>query len=352
MKIHSAHAWRESLPLKKPYAIAYKTITGTELVFLEVVLENGITGLGSANPFPEVVGETAEKTLHNLENIVPQLCGKDIRYFQQLIDETERSLPAQPGTLAAVDIALHDAFAKHLGVSVLKFYGEKVRPLPTSVTIGIKDTAAVMEEAKEYHALGFRVLKLKTGHHVEEDIERVRKLKEIFSDVVIRADANQGYRLNDLQAFMQATTGLIELIEQPLKRGGEAALRTLNTNERRLLVADESLLNAADAFMLSHPLTPYGAYNIKLMKCGGIKAAREIAIIAEQASIDLFWGCNDESIVSITAALHTAYSCSNTKYLDLDGSFDLSKDLVEGGFVLKDGCLLPKNEPGLGFKRI
>jgi L-Ala-D/L-Glu epimerase len=42
-------------------------------------------------------------------------------------------------------------------------------------------------------------------------------------------------------------------------------------------------------------------------------------------------GCNDESIISITAALHMAYACPNTKYIDLDGSFDLMEDLVTGG---------------------
>ena len=49
------------------------------------------------------------------------------------------------------------------------------------------------------------------------------------------------------------------------------------------------------------------------------------------------------------AALHVAYSCSNTKYIDLDGSFDLSKDYVEGGFILKDGYMHCSNNPGLGF---
>jgi L-Ala-D/L-Glu epimerase len=77
----------------------------------------------------------------------------------------------------------------------------------------------------------------------------------------------------------------------------------------------------------------------------------EIATIAKNASIDLFWGCNDESIVSITAALHAAYACSNTKYLDLDGSFDLAKDIVEGGFELIDGYMYPSNLPGLGINK-
>jgi L-alanine-DL-glutamate epimerase-like enolase superfamily enzyme len=137
-----------------------------------------------------------------------------------------------------------------------------------------------------------------------------------------------------------------------MKVGSEPELATLNASERRLLCADESLLNATSAWQLSNMPQPYGIYNIKLMKSGGISGARDIATITKNAGIDLFWGCNDESIVSIAAALHVAYSCSNTKHLDLDGSFDLAKDLVEGGFFVKEGYLIPNNQPGLGFNKL
>jgi L-alanine-DL-glutamate epimerase-like enolase superfamily enzyme len=125
----------------------------------------------------------------------------------------------------------------------------------------------------------------------------------------------------------------------------------LNTG-KEILVADESLIHAADAFALSHSPLSFGVYNIKLMKCGGIKAAKEIATVAQQAGINLFWGCNDESIISITAALHAAYSCANTKYIDLDGSLDLSRDVVKGGFILKDGFMYCSEKPGLGVERV
>lgn len=351
MKIHSIHTWCEKLPLTKPYTIAYKTIVKTELIFAEVVLENGITGLGAANPFPEVVGETAEITVTNLQSdFIQNFKERDIRMFQQLIDETAEHFPDQPGTLAAIDIALHDAFGKFIGISILDFYGKKIEALPTSVTIGIKKTDEMIEEAKGYYALGFKILKIKTGHNVEEDIERVQKLKEAFENkFIIRVDANQGYTVEDLKKFITATGHGVELIEQPVKKGDEKLLHKMNDNDKKILVADESLLNPADASALSHPPQSFGVYNIKLMKCGGIRAAKQIATIANYAGIHLFWGCNDESIISITAALHTAYSCNNTKYIDLDGSFDLSKDIVEGGFVLKDGYMHTTGLPGLGY---
>ena len=355
MKIKSVKTWLQQLPLTKPYTIAYKTIDDTEIVFLEITLENGITGIGAANPFAEVVGETPAITLANLQNdFVQQLVGRDIRLFNQLIDEALLQFPHLPGTIAAIDVALHDAFCQFIGIPVVDFYGRKIDALPTSITIGIKEVAEMIEEAKANFMAGFKVMKIKTGLDVEQDIERVTKLNELFVNKMrIRVDANQGYSLENLKRFIQETKSLsIELIEQPMAVGKENELATLSETDRKLLTADETLIDAATALQLSHPPKPYGIFNIKLMKSGGIRGAHEIGIIAANAGIDLFWGCNDESMVSIAAALHVAYSCSNTKYLDLDGSFDLSSDLVTGGFILKDGYLYCNDQPGFGFRKI
>ena len=355
MKITAVHSYLQNLPLTKPYTISYKTTADTEIVFLEITLENGVTGIGAANPFADVVGETSAQTLANLQSgYLDHFTGKDIREFNSLIDDAAKFFPKQPGTLAAIDIALHDLFGKYLGIPVLGFYGQKSQALPTSVTIGIKEWKEMLEEADGYYQLGFRILKIKTGMDVDADIERVKKLSERFNGKMhIRVDANQGYTLADLQKFIEQTRHLnLELIEQPVKSGQEKLLHELPEADRKILVADESLLDASSAWKLSNLPQPYGVYNIKLMKSGGIKGAKEIAIIANNAGIDLFWGCNDESIISITAALHAAYSCSNTKFLDLDGSFDLAKDLVDGGFILKDGYLYPNDLPGLGYKKL
>ena len=75
-----------------------------------------------------------------------------------------------------------------------------------------------------------------------------------------------------------------------------------------------------------------------------------IASIAALENIELFWGCNDESIVSITAALHAAFACPHTRYIDLDGSLDLERDEVKGGFILKDGVMHCSDLPGLGLE--
>ena len=354
MKIVSVRSYLKRMALTKPYTIAYNTFSDVRLAFLEVELENGMIGYGSGSPAEDVVGETTEQTLANLQTeFVHQFIGRDIRQFQQIIFESAIHFPHLPGTLAAIDIALHDAFGKFIGCSIAEFYGVKTKALPTSMTIGIKNVQETLDDAAGYRDLGFTVLKIKTGLNLEEDIERVTKLRERFGNhFTIRVDANQGYTIDDLKKFIAATKGQgLELIEQPLPVGKEKELMQLDLSERKLLAADESLKNPEAALKLTTD-KPFGIYNIKLMKCGGIMGAREIATIAQHSGTDLFWGCNDESIISITAALHIAYASVNTKYIDLDGSFDLAEDLVTGGFELKDGCMHINQLPGFGFNLI
>ena len=352
MKIIAIRSYLKHVRLKKPYTIAYNTYHDVSLAFLEVELANGIIGYGSGSPAEEVVGETTEQTSMNLQtDFVQAFVGRDIRQFNELIYEATMQFQQFPGTIAAIDIALHDAFGKYIQLPIAQFYGQKIKSLPTSITIGICDVQETLAQALEYKKMGFRILKVKTGINPEVDLDRIIKLYELFGDYfIIRVDANQGYTFDELTWFIKSIQPYtIELIEQPLKVGLDKELLKLQQTDRKKLAADESLKNAHAALSLSSTDAPYGIFNIKLMKCGGILGAREIATIAQASSIDLFWGCNDESIISITAALHVAYSCPNTKYLDLDGSFDLAEDIVTGGFEIIDGYMHINNNAGFGI---
>lgn len=354
MRIKAIRAYRRNLALTKPYTIAYQTISAVENVILEIELDNGIVGFGAANPDPEVVGESPEQTLQNLNSEwIATLIGSDISTFYGLLNSVNLQFSAAPGTVAALDIALHDAFCQYLGIPVVQFYGQKIRSLPTSVTIGIMDTVDTLSEATAYFDQGFRILKVKTGLNADEDIERILKLRERYGrSIKIRVDANQGYTLTDLNQFLKATQHAdVELVEQPLPVGLEQDLLGLPNETRQRLAADESLKGPEAALTLAHQPQPFGIYNIKLMKCGGIRSALDIATIARTAGISLFWGCNDESRISISAALHAAFSCGNTRYIDLDGSFDLAEDVVSGGFTVDDGQLRPTGGSGLGMAR-
>jgi L-Ala-D/L-Glu epimerase len=355
MKIKFIKVWSTDLGNTKPYTIAFKTIDEVLNAFFEITLDNGVTGIGAANPSEYVTGENLNQTLAALaEKNVEFLVGRDIREFQQLNFECYLKFAKTPAARAAIDIALYDAFTKFIGIPLVQFLGQKIKSLPTSNTIGIKNVEETLKEAQEYGEKGFKILKVKLGKDLSEDIERIVKLREKFGKkFVIRIDSNQGYTSDQTIEFHKKTKHLdIELIEQPLPAKAIAETKKLPEEIRTIIAADESLLSAKDALELVKPPRASGIFNIKLMKCGGISQGLKIADIGLQEGVDLFWGCNDESIVSITAALHTAFACSNTKYIDLDGSLDLARDVVKGGFILKDGIMSCSDKPGLGVERI
>jgi L-Ala-D/L-Glu epimerase len=355
MKIKSIRTWSADLGNTKPYTIAFKTIDEVLNAFVEIELENGTTGIGAGNPSEYVTGESFEQCKAALqEKNIQFLVGRDIRELNQLTFEVWQKFPLNPAARAAIDIALYDVFTKFLGVPLVKYLGQKIHSLPTSNTIGIKNVEETLKEAQEYGERGFTVLKVKLGKDLSEDIERIVKLREKFGKkFIIRIDANQGYDTAKTIEFYNKTKHLnVELIEQPLPAKAVEEMRKLPDAIRKIIAADESLLTPKSALELVKPPTAAGIFNIKLMKCGGISQGLKIADIGLHAGIDLFWGCNDESIVSITAALHLAFSCSNTKYIDLDGSLDLARDVVKGGFILKEGVMYCSDRPGLGVERV
>src|SRR5688500_1395890 len=290
MKIKDIKVWSVDLGNTKPYTIAFKTIDEVKNAFVEIQLENGLTGIGAGNPSEYVVGETLEQCLDVLKQKNLQfLVGRDIREFNQLLFDVWQKFPDNPSARAALDIALHDVFTKYLDVPLVKFLGQKIKSLPTSNTIGIKNVEETLKEAEDFIQRGFRILKVKLGRDLTEDIERLVRLREKFGrDVIIRIDANQGYSTAQTIDFYHRTKDLdIELIEQPLPAKAVTEMKKLPAEIKSILAADESLITPSDALELVKPPIAAGIFNIKLMKCGGISQALKIADIALHEKVDL-----------------------------------------------------------------
>ena len=352
MRIRRAASRLEEFALTRPYAIAgQEPLTGVGNLIVEIETESGLVGLGAGSPGEHVTGETLAACRAALAgDELGWLVDRDIRTLPLLCREAAVRTPGTPAARAAVDIALHDALARHLGVPLVDMLGRAHAALPTSITIGIKPVAETLAEADEYLARGFRVLKVKIGDALDLDLERLAKLRSrVGAAVTIRVDANIGYTVEETARFFERTAPLaIEFVEQPVPREAFDQIRTLAPRARARIAADESLHDERDALALAAPEPACGIYNIKLMKCGGIRPAMRIAAIAETAGVALMWGCMDESRVSIAAALHAAFASPATRYLDLDGSLDLARDVVEGGFTLEDGVMRTTAAPGLG----
>ncbi len=351
MKIVRIEAWPVTLLMNESYAIAYETVCETTNVFLRLETSNGMNGYGCAAPDEPVTGETADMLLEAvLSVVVPLLKGGDPLRRAKLMQHLKTHLKDRPSLLAAVDMALLDILGKVCGLPLWKILGGFRDRMKTSVTIGILPEKETLEQALHWKAQGFRALKLKGGIHVDSDIVRLLRVREVVGDAMeLRFDANQGFNVEESLRFVKETRkARLELIEQPTPRGAPELLKRVTRKAAIPVMADESLMTLRDAFRIARGDLA-DMVNIKLMKVGGIGEALKIDAVAKAAGLEAMVGCMDESALAIAAGLHFALASPNVLYADLDGHLDLQNDPAAGAVILRKGTLFPTGKPGLGF---
>jgi len=351
MIITAAEVWSVEMLLSEPYDIAYENVDKTVNIFLRLETDHGIVGYGCAAPDEKVTGETPDKVLSVInEIIVPSIMKADPLRSSMLLEALKGKLKGYPSAMALLDMSLYDILGKTCNIPVWKMLGGFRDCIKTSVTIGILPVNETLERARYWIEKGFNCLKMKGGTDVDSDIERVRKVREIVGEnTEIRFDANQGFSVIDSIKFFEETKkSKIEMIEQPTKRDEHDKLKCVTKGVNIPVMADESLVTLRDAFRIArHELCDM--VNIKLMKVGGISEALKINAVARSAGLEVMVGCMDESALGIAAGLHFALSCPNVMYADLDGHLSLLDDPFKDSVLIKDGKLYPTEKPGLGI---
>ena len=133
-----------------------------------------------------------------------------------------------------------------------------------------------------------------------------------------------------------AAAARVELIEQPLPAGADAAL----AGPRAVPVcADESVHDRAGLAALADR---YDAINIKLDKAGGLTEALALATQARALGLRIMVGCMVATSLSMAPAVLLAQGAD---WVDLDGPLLLARDRTPA--LSYDGALVHPPDPAL-----
>lgn len=350
MKITSIEYIVLDLKMISGYTIAYESIHGAANIIMKIHTSDGLTGYGCAAPDEEITNESAEDVIASVEHhVIPLLVGKDpfrIVYFNHTLKSI---IPKMRSTLSMVNIALYDLLARKACLPLYQLLGGFRSTIATSITIGITPLDETLRLAADYWKQGFRILKLKGGLSLEEDIDKVFKLRELLGEELqLRFDANQGYSVEESVRFVEKTKpALVEILEQPTAFGDDQALKRVTNSVELPIMADESVRSLNDVYRLSKTEAS-DMINIKIMKVGGLTEALHINSVAKAAGMEVMVGCLDECALGIAAGLHFALSRPNVEYADLDGHLDFSNDPITGLFKIEKGWMTPLGTAGLG----
>jgi L-alanine-DL-glutamate epimerase-like enolase superfamily enzyme len=216
----------------------------------------------------------------------------------------------------ALDCALWDYEAKRSGTSAAELAGlAPLHPVTTAYTISL-DSAEAMAASALAAARNMPLLKLKLGG--AGDAARLRQVRAACPQARLIADANEAWTPELLPSLMAiaAETG-VELIEQPLPAGADAAL----AGTRAVPVcADESLHDRAGLDAL---VGRYDAVNIKLDKAGGLTEALALATEARGRGFRIMVGCMVSTSLAMAPAMLLAQGAG---WVDLDGPLLLARD--------------------------
>lgn len=346
--IKHTEIFKLAIPME-PFVIATEVSTVAQNTFIRIHTEDGITGMGECSAFPMLVGETQATCFEVAKDLARIIKGKSALDIAERMNEMHAFIAFNTTIKSAFDIAMHDISAKEKGIPLYKFLGGTKKKIVTDLTIGIGEPVKMAETAVDYIKKGVKTIKIKLGKKGEEDVERVRLIREaVGPSITLRVDANQGWDYDTAVKTLNALEPYnVEFCEQPIHHDYDYLLPALRKQSPIKIMADESVFNHFDAIRLIESES-CDYINIKLAKSGGILEAIKIADVAREYGIPCMLGGMLESRLALTAKVHLAMSHDNIIFYDLDTCLlGQLTDPVTGGAVYNSFELEISEDPGI-----
>lgn len=359
MQIASIECIPVRVPIRPEVAIRAKGGSHSVSPFLLVKIhtDEGLSGLGEVSCTPRWSGEDQVTAAHFIRTIfAPVMVGQDPRNIEHLTLRLRAALAGNPFTKAALEMALWDILGKAAGLPVYRLLGGAVREsvsLKWSIS-GVEPSRAA-EIARWALEQGFETMKVKVGIDPEQDVRRVRAVREaIGGGVRLGIDANGAWSPETAVRMIRRMEEFeIYFAEQPVPPGDIELLTKVRRQVSVPIVADESVYSAQDALAIVRQHAVDGL-SIYVGKASGIGSARKIASIAEAAMLGCTIGSNLELGIGTAAMIHLAMATpgitADAFPCDIIGPLYYMDDILVEPLPLIRGKAFPIERPGLGVE--
>ncbi|PAY21612.1 mandelate racemase [Rhodopirellula sp. SM50] len=352
MKITGFKVYQVDLPLAEGnYSWSEgKSVDVFDSTVVQVETDSGVVGFGEVCPLgPVYLPAYAAGARAGMQELAPQLIGEDPTQLWALNHKMDRVMKGHPYVKTAIDMACWDILGKVSGLPVCTLLGGRFGDdVVLYRAISQRPAAEMADNVAGYRAEGYRRFQLKVGGKADEDIERIRAVREILqSGDKLVADANTGWLMHEAMRVVAAVRDVDVYIEQPCATYQQCLTIRQNTNLPFIL---DEVIDSVDAILKGASDRAMDAVNIKISKFGGLtkaKQARDLCVsLGIAMTLEDSWGGD-----IITAAIaHLAHS-TPTDYLFTSTDFNsyVTQSIADGAPQRANGRMAASTEPGLGI---
>jgi L-alanine-DL-glutamate epimerase-like enolase superfamily enzyme len=339
------------------------SVLKTRSIFVQVLTDEGITGIGECSPMNAAViahfVDTALKPLVVGENPL-----EIDRLWHKMLFRTYKLgvQGVQPEAMAGIDIALWDILGKAAGLPISVLLGGRCREkvmMYASIGGGGADTPAQMARKVE-SALerGFKAIKIRMDWGAArqdvdpaKDWEMFRECKKLCGDTIpLSFDPNNGYSVpTAIQQGRRFESLGIWHYEEPVAQYDYAGIAQVADALDVPVSAGEHEYTRWQFRDLIHQAR-VDIIQPDVVKCGGITEMKKIAILGETYSKH-FVPHQTQPTIGTAANLHCISALHwATRPQEFTGQRPELDALFKEPLVFEDGCLHVPNKPGLGLE--
>ena len=353
MRIEKAVIRQMKLPFKTGFRTSFGTTVVKDFLLVELYDAEGRLGLGECSAFmrPWYNEETTVGARYVIREFLLSelLRAEEIASPEAFFDQTawiRRNRMAR----SAVDCALWDLWSREQGISEWRALGGTKNVIESGVSLGIeKSPAELLRTIEKYLGQGYRRVKCKIAPGY--DLEYLRAARREFGGIMLMADANSAYTLDDIDIFRAMDELDLLMIEQPLASDDIVDHRHLQAAIRTPVCLDESVDSVDDA-RRAIELGSCRVINIKVARVGGLTEARRIQEFASRHNVGCWCGGMVDAGVArghnIAAATLPNYVYPN----DIPSSDRYYADdlVTPSTFIDREAHITASERPGTGFE--
>ena len=350
MKITDVRVARINMPrVDGGWKTASYAANAVEGFILEIDAD-GVTGIGGTAGHPNSMpGDKLEAQLNGpIRSALlgsNALCGNAIR-------ETIRSANIHSRASLAADLALYDLTGKLANLPCHALWGGAVRSHVRVVRmVGIKPPAELAATVGQLVEQGITHMKVKVGTGIEEDVKRIRLLRETFGESIwIGIDGNGAYPTEQAIDLSRALAPYnVGLIEQPTDYRDLAALARLTAVSPIPIMADQCVHNVQSALEVCQRHAAH-IVSIKATKMGSLDECRRVFEVCQAFGVRAHIGGSAGPAVVDVAQAQLAASLSGMDEECEVGEFQALKGDPTTGAAVANGCVEISAAPGWGLR--